>query len=150
MESTYTQLYVQLVFAVKLRQPVIKEDTRGPLEKYICGIVRNLKCKPLAIYCNPDHVHILFGLAPSRSVSEMAYAIKSNSSRWLSATYPSLENFSWQKGYGAFTYSRSAIDRVARYIHNQPLHHKTMSYTTEIERMLASEKDPDELDATHE
>ncbi len=112
-EGTYSQIFVQIVFAVKWRQPLIKEDIRDPLEKYICGIVKNLRCKPLAIYCNPDHLHILVGLAPAMSVSQLAYAIKSNSSRWLSATYPGMEHFSWQEGYGVFSYSRSHLGRVA-------------------------------------
>ncbi len=83
MANTYTQLYVQLVFAVKYRQNLISEKHREAIEKYICGIVNTKKSKPLAIYCNPDHIHILIGWHPSTSLSDLVRDIKANSSKWI-------------------------------------------------------------------
>ena len=83
MPNTYTQLYIQLVFAVEGRRNLIAEKNREELEKYICGIITKNRSKPLAIYCNPDHVHVLIGLHPSTSVSDIAKLIKTNSSKWI-------------------------------------------------------------------
>jgi len=131
MPNTYTQIYVQIIFAVKGRQNLISEKFRNPLEKYICGIVSNKKSKPLAIYCNPDHTHILIGLHPSISISEMAREMKSNSPKWINEQKLIVGKFSWQEGYGAFTYSKSQIDVVIKYILNQPIHHKKKTFKEE-------------------
>ena len=131
MPNTYTQIYVQIVFAVKGRQNLIAEKHRDELEKYICGIISNKKSKPLAIYCNPDHTHILIGLNPNISISEMARDIKANSSKWINESNWIMGKFNWQEGYGAFTYSKSQIDTVVKYILNQPAHHKKTSFKDE-------------------
>lgn len=136
MANTYTQIYVQIVFAVKGRENVIKEDFREKLEKYICGIVSNNKSKPLAIYCNPDHLHILIGLNPNTSISDITRDIKANSSKWINEKKFIVGKFSWQEGYGAFTYAKSQIDAVAKYIHNQPEHHKKNSFKEEYLAIL--------------
>ncbi len=83
MPNTYTQIYVQIVFAVQGRQNLITENNREKLGKYICGIVSNKKSKSLAIFCNPDHTHLLIGLHPSVSISDMARDVKANSSKWI-------------------------------------------------------------------
>ena len=131
MANTYTQIYVQIVFAVKGRKNYISEELREKVEKYICGIVSNKKSKPLAIYCNPDHIHILIGLHPSVSISDMARDIKSNSSKWINENNWIAVKFSWQEGFGAFTYSKSQIDNVVKYILNQKEHHKKTSFKDE-------------------
>ncbi len=131
MANTYTQIYVHIVFAVQGRQNLIKEKNREPLEKYICGIVSNKKSKPLAIYCNPDHTHILIGLHPSVSVSDMARDIKANSSKWINEQKLILGKFSWQEGFGAFTYSKSQIDNAVKYILNQQEHHRRKTFKEE-------------------
>jgi putative transposase len=136
MANTFTQIYVHYVFVVSGRQNMIHEDSREKLEKYICGIVKNYKSKPMAIYCNPDHTHILVSLNPSVSVSNMAKVIKSNSSRWINENKRMVEKFSWQKGFGAFTYSKSQIDKVVKYILNQPSHHKNRSFQDEYVELL--------------
>ena len=110
MANTYTQIYVQIVFAVKHRQNLISETNREKLEKYICGIISNKKSKPLAIYCNPDHTHVLIGLHPSVSISDMARDIKANSSKWINENNWLKQEFHWQTGCGAFTYSKSQVD----------------------------------------
>ncbi len=136
MPNTYTQIYVQIVFAVQDRQNLISEKFRDKIEKYICGIVLNKKSKPLAIYCNPDHTHILISLHPSISISDMARDIKANSSKWINEQKMILGKFSWQEGFGAFTYSKSQIDAVAKYILNQPEHHKKRSFRDEYIEFL--------------
>jgi len=131
MANTYTQLYVQLVFCVKGRENLIKENFRDDLEKVMCGIVRELKSKTLAIYCNPDHTHIFIGIHPTISVSKIIEQIKSGSSNWLNNKNLIVGKFSWQDGYGAFTYSKSQIDNVIKYIQNQPEHHKKQTFKEE-------------------
>ncbi len=131
MANTYTQIYVQIVFAVQGRQNIIAEKNRDQLEKYICGIVSNKKSKPLAIYCNPDHTHILIGLHPSVAVSDMARDIKASTSKWINENKWIKGNFRWQEGFGAFTYSKSQIDSVVKYILNQREHHKQKTFREE-------------------
>ena len=136
MANTYTQLYVQIVFAVKGMGNFIAEKNRIELEKYICGIVNNKKSKPLSIYCNPDHLHILIGLHPTTSVSDITRDIKANSSKFIAEKKWLLGKFQWQDGFGAFTYAKSQIDIVAKYILNQPEHHKRKTFKEEYLSML--------------
>ena len=131
MANTYTQILVHIVFAVKGRQHLITEKHREMVEKYICGIVTNKKSKPLAIYCNPDHCHILIGLHPAVSISELARDIKAYSSKWINENKWFKGKFSWQEGFGAFTYSRSQLNRVVQYIRNQPNHHRKKTFREE-------------------
>jgi putative transposase len=136
MANTYTQMYVQIVFAVQGRENLIKEKFRDELEKYMCGIIINNKSKPLAIYCNPDHTHILIGLHPAISASTVTGDIKSGSSKWIKEKRFMPGIFNWQDGYGAFTYSKSQINRVANYILNQPEHHKKKTFKQEYLSIL--------------
>ena len=131
MANTYTQLYVQIVFAVKGRENLIREDFRNELEKIICSIVSDNQSKVLAIYSNPDHTHVLLGLHPSTPVSKIAEAVKSGSAGWINRSKLIRGHFNWQKGYGAFTYSKSQIDKVAKYILRQPEHHKKQIFKEE-------------------
>jgi len=131
MANTYTQLYVQFVFSVKGRENLIKEKFRDELEKVMCGIVTEHKSKTYVIYCNPDHTHIFVGLHPTISVSKLIEQVKSGSSNWLNEKKYIAGKFSWQDGYGAFTYSKSQIDNVVKYILNQSEHHKKQSFREE-------------------
>ena len=97
MPNTYSQIYGQIVFAVKSRENFILEERIHQLEKYMCGIVSNKKSKPLAVYCNPDHTHILIGLHPSISISDMARDIKANSSKWINVNRWMRGKFYWQE-----------------------------------------------------
>ena len=136
MANTYTQLYTQYVFAVKGRQNLIKERFRDELEKVMCGIITNHKCKTFAIYCNPDHTHIFVGMHPTVAPSKLMEQVKSNSSKWLNNKKYITGKFAWQDGYGAFTYSKSHIDRVVKYILNQPKHHKKQTFKDEYLSLL--------------
>ncbi len=136
MANTYTQLYVQLVFAVKHRQSLIKEDIRIDLQKYISGIVANQNPKLLAIYIMPDHTHILLGLNPKDSISDLVRTIKSNASKWINDTKLVKHRFQWQEGYGAFTYGQSQIPTVIKYILNQKEHHQKKTFKEEYSDFL--------------
>jgi REP element-mobilizing transposase RayT len=131
MPNTYTQLYIQYVFTVKGRENLIKESFRDELEKVICGIVTSHNCKTYAIYSNPDHTHIFVGMNPTLSPAKLMEQVKSGSSVWLNQKRLIPGKFLWQDGYGAFTYSKSHIDRVVKYILNQPEHHKQQSFRDE-------------------
>jgi REP element-mobilizing transposase RayT len=140
MANTYTQMYVQVVFAVLGRANVIREANRIEIEKYICGIVSNKRCKPLAIYINPDHAHILFGLHPTISVSDLTRDIKANSSKFINEKKYIAGKFSWQDGYASFTYSKSEISIVINYINNQAEHHKEELFKDEYLKLLQTNK----------
>ena len=137
MANTYTQLYIQIVFAPKYRQNLIREEIREELQKYITGIVQNRKNKMLAIYCMPDHVHILVGLNPDVSISSLARDIKANSSKFINENKLIKGKFSWQEGFGAFSYSKSAYPAVINYINNQPEHHRIKTFKEEYLALLA-------------
>ena len=136
MPNTYTQLLVQMVFAVKNRNAMINDNIRIPVEEYISGIIRNKDHKLLAQYYMPDHCHILIGLNPNESISNLVKDIKSNSSRWLNEQRIIPYKFNWQEGYGAFSYSKSQIDSVVKYVLNQTQHHKKRSFKEEYHNFL--------------
>ncbi|GHT87920.1 transposase [Bacteroidia bacterium] len=141
MANTYSQLYVHLVFAVKRNHlSLIKEENRVTMEKYICGIISKCKSKPIAIYCNPDHTHILIGLHTTISVSDLVNKIKANSSGFYHKNLETNHFFGWQDGYGVFSNSRSQIDKVYNYIKNQKEHHKKQTFQEEYLNMLKSAK----------
>ena len=136
MANTYTQLYIQFVFAVKGRENMIKESFRDELEKVMCGIVENHKCKTYAIYCNPDHTHLFVGMHPTISPSKLMEQVKSGVTKWINDKQFMKQKFNWQDGFGAFTYSKSHIDKVVKYILNQPEHHKKQSFKSEYLLLL--------------
>ena len=119
---------MQFVFSVKCRENLIKETFRDELEKLMCGIVTNHKCKTYAIYCNPDHTHLFVGMHPTLSPSKLMEQVKSGSSKWLNEKKYIFGKFSWQDGYGAFTYSKSHIDNVVKYVLNQKEHHQKQTF----------------------
>lgn len=131
MPNTYTQLYIQIVFAVKGRQNLIQENNRVELQKFITGIVQNREQKLLSIYAMPDHIHILVGLKPNIDISDLVRDIKAGSSKFINDSKWINGKFNWQEGYGAFSYSKSQIDTVVNYIINQKEHHKTKTFKEE-------------------
>ena len=137
MAGTYSQLHIQLVFATKNhRFSFIQKEHKNEIEKYITGIIANNNCKLLAIYCNPDHVHILIGLRPNVLLSDLVRKIKSSSSKFIHDKFDKNKHFVWQTGYGAFTYSRSQVDSVIIYILNQREHHRKKIFREEYIDML--------------
>jgi len=140
MADTYSQLYIQLVFAVKGRVSLIQSNWENELYKYITGIVQNRKHKMLAINGMPDHIHIFIGLHPEDSISDLVREIKKASNSFINEKKFCKLPFQWQSGYGAFSYSRSAIDRVVNYIHNQKEHHRKSTFKEEYLKLLKERK----------
>ena len=136
MANTYTQLYIHLVFAVKNRDALIKREWKDDLEKYITGIVQNHKHKLLAIGTMPDHIHIFVGYNVNQLIPDLAENIKTSSNDWIKTNKLSRFKFEWQKGYGAFSHSRSQLDTVVKYILSQEQHHEKESFRFEYLEML--------------
>ena len=131
MPNTYSQIYIQIVFAVKGRQNLIAKEYRQELQKYITGIVQNREQKMLSIFSMPDHTHLLVGMKPSLAISDMVRDIKAGSSQFINDKEWINGKFHWQEGFGAFSYSRSQIDHVIKYILNQEEHHRKVSFKEE-------------------
>jgi REP element-mobilizing transposase RayT len=129
--GTFTQMYVQLVFAVKNRDAVLTKNIRKRVFEYMSGITTKLNHKSIIVNGTSNHVHILFGLNPSISVSDTVHDIKRSSSLFINNEKLCLFRFSWQEGYGGFTYSRSQIDEVYKYIENQESHHAKTTFRQE-------------------
>lgn len=136
MANTYSQVYIQVVFAVKGRQNLIRAEIREDLQKYITGIITNREQKLLSIFCMPDHTHLFIGLKPSISISDLVRDIKAGSSKFINDKKLIKGKFSWQEGFGVFSYSRSHIDTVIKYIQNQEKHHNKKSFKEEYLEFL--------------
>ena len=136
MANTYTQIHIQAVFAVQSRDCIIRSSWKDELYKYITGVVQKNKHKMLAIDGMPDHVHIFFGMRPTQSLSDLMQDIKSASSKWINERKFLKERFSWQEGYGAFSYSKSEVPNVIGYIRNQEEHHKSKTFIEEYKDLL--------------
>lgn len=131
MANTYTQCHFHLIFSPKHRQALIKKQWKDQLEKYITGIVQNRKHKLLAIYAMPDHIHIFIGYNVNDLIPDLVENIKTSSNDWIKKENLSVFKFDWQKGYGAFTHSKSQVDTVVKYIMNQEKHHFKKSFKEE-------------------
>jgi putative transposase len=136
MANTYTQLHIQFVFAVKYRAALIQKDWKGELNKYVTGIFQENDHKMLQINSMLDHIHILIGMRPTQSISSLIQNVKTESSKWIKNNKLCDAPFAWQEGFGAFSYSKSHVDGVIRYIQNQEAHHKKESFPDEYRRML--------------
>ncbi|WP_225034654.1 IS200/IS605 family transposase [Winogradskyella sp. SM1960] len=136
MPNTYTQIHIQTVFAVQNRQSLIRGRWRAELYKYITGIIQNNNHKVLQINGMADHIHILFGMRPTQSLSELMKQVKQDSSKWINNKGLVNGRFSWQSGYGAFSYSKSEIPVIINYIKNQEEHHKQVAFQDEYLKLL--------------
>lgn len=137
MANTYTQIHIQVIFAVQDRQSfLIKNEWKDELYKYITGIIQNHEHKVLQINGMPDHIHILFGMRPTQSLSDLMKHVKQDSSKWINSKGFINGKFSWQSGYGAFSYSKSEVLNVINYIKNQELHHQKLTFQEEYLQLL--------------
>ena len=136
MANTYSKIYIHVVFAVEGRRNLIPKQHRETLHKYITGIVQNRDQKMLSIFCMPDHSHILVGMKPSISISNLTRDIKAGSSKFINDNKWIAGKFNWQVGFGAFSYSRSQIDNMIKYILNQEIHHKRKTFKEEYIELL--------------
>jgi REP element-mobilizing transposase RayT len=131
MANTYSQIYIQVVFAVEGRQNLIRPERREELQRYITGIVSRQGQKLIAIYCMPDHTHILLGLKPDMPLSDLIGDVKTGSTNFIKRSRWVAGRFGWQEGFGAFSYSHSHLDGVIEYIRNQPKHHQRKNFREE-------------------
>ena len=136
MAGTFSQIYIQIVFAVKHRDSLISPEWEAELYKYITGIVQNKGQKMIAINGMPDHIHIFIGMKPSCCLSDLVREIKKSSNDFIKEKKFSKYKFNWQEGYGAFSYSHSAIDNVVKYVINQKEHHEKNTFKDEYVEFL--------------
>lgn len=131
MPGTYSQIYIQIVFAVKKRENLIGKNWKDELYKYISGIITNKGQKSIIVNGASDHIHIFVGLKPSMAISDLVRDVKNNSSNFINDKKFVKGKFSWQEGYGAFSYAHSQIENVYNYILNQEEHHHKKTFKEE-------------------
>ena len=137
MPNTYSQIYIQVVFATKGRETLIEDKNRQEIEKYITGILTNKGQKLIAIYANPDHLHLFFSYKNLKiTIPELVKIIKSESTKFINDKRLSFGKFAWQESYGAFSYAKSQKETVVHYIENQKEHHKKENFRTEYLKFL--------------
>ena len=136
MADTYSQIYIQIVFAVKGRDSLISPKWEEELYKYITGIVQNKGQKMLAVNGIPNHIHFLIGMKPTCCLSDLVREIKKSSNTFIKENRFTSSNFQWQEGFGSFSYSHSQLDNVINYIMNQKEHHTRKTFKEEYIDML--------------
>jgi len=136
MSKTFTQLYVHILFSVRYRQKLISDQIGELIHKYITGIITKRDQKLLAVNSVDDHIHILVSLKADCCISSLVRDIKAGSSKLINKNRLAGSQFNWQEGYGAFSYSKSQINRVATYIENQKVHHMKKNYEDEYIELL--------------
>lgn len=136
MTATYSQILIQIVFSVKNRKSLIPQKNLEEVFEYMAGIIRNKGQKPIIVGGVSNHIHILLGIKPGITVSALVRDIKNNSTSFINQQDWMVEKFSWQNGFGAFSYGNSQIESVFNYIKNQEEHHKTKTFREEFIRFL--------------
>jgi len=136
MPNTYTQIYVQIIFAVRGRRRILSPQIRDEVEKYMTGIIQNRLQKVLAIKAVSDHVHMIIGLNATISISDLVRDIKACSSNFIRERRWFHSQFHWQTGFGAFSYSKSELPNVIRYVLDQERHHQVKTFSEEYLQML--------------
>ncbi len=136
MANSYHQMYIQTVFAVKYREAVIEKSWKGNLLGVIGNLINETGCRTILVNGVEDHVHCFIGLIPSVSISAVMQNVKAKSSKWINENGLVSHRFEWQPGFGSFSYSRSHIHRVFRYIQNQENHHRVQPFRAEYIDML--------------
>src|SRR5262245_17399192 len=132
MPQSFTNLIYHIVFSMKDRQPLIRDTHQSRFYEYIGGTIRGLGAIPLTINGTEDHVHLLAKLRPDKALSDVLRDLKANASGWMHDVFPDLKDFSWQRGYGAFTVSQSNVEKVHEYIARQKEHHQKKSFRDEF------------------
>jgi len=136
MAGTYSQIYIQYVIVVNKREHLLRKEWRSEVFKYISGIIKAKGQKPIIVNGVGNHVHIFVGLKPSMRISDLARDIKNNTSKFINEQGWLKSKFSWQEGYGAFSYAYSQIERVYQYILNQEEHHRKKTFKEEYLKLL--------------
>jgi len=138
LANSFTQIHIQFVFAVKYRAALIDNDWKERLHQYITGIFQQNKHKMLQINSMPDHIHIFIGMRPHQSISSLIQNVKTESSKWIKDQKLCTHPFAWQEGYGAFSYSKSQVPAVVRYVKNQEMHHRKETFLDEYRKILTA------------
>ena len=136
MPQSLARLHVHLVFSTKNREPIITDSVRGSLHAYMATVLQNLNCHPVLINSVEDHIHLLFELARTVSVSQAVEDVKKSSSKWIKEQGPEFRTFAWQSGYGVIAVSESNVDAVREYIANQREHHRKKTFQDEYRQFL--------------
>jgi putative transposase len=136
MTATYSQILIQIVFSVKNRKSLIPQKNLEEVFEYMAGIIRIKGQKPIIVGGVSNHIHILLGMKPGITVSALVRDIKNNSTNFINQQDWMVEKFSWQNGFGAFSYGNSQIESVFNYIKNQEEHHKTKTFREEFVAFL--------------
>lgn len=136
MAGTFSQIYIQVVFAVQGRSNLISSNWKDDLHKYIAGIIKGKDQKSIIVNGMPDHIHAFIGLRPALAISDLVRDIKNNSSNFINDHNWVKGKFNWQDGYGAFSYGHSQIDKVYNYILNQEKHHQKKTFKDEYIQFL--------------
>lgn len=136
MKIEYYNLYSHFILITQNRIPLIIEQHRERLEKYITGIVNNNNSKMYSIYANPEHVHFLVSRSPRISEETLATIIADSSAKFIHNNKLSIGSFAWQQSAAAFSVSKTDVDNVCKYILNQPAHHKKVSFAEEYDKFL--------------
>ena len=137
MAGTYTQIYIQCVFAVKGRENLLLKPWRDEVFRYMAGIIKGKNQKPIIVNGVADHVHVFVGIKPSIAISDLVRDVKNNSSNFINEQKFIKGKFSWQDGYGAFSYGHSQIEQVYQYIANQEAHHHKSTFKEEYIQFLS-------------
>ena len=135
MPQSLAQIYVHLVFSTKARVSLIPSAIKPRLHAYLAGTLNAIDCPAVQVGGMPDHVHILFRLSRTVTISDLVKNVKVESSKWVKDEC-GMGDFAWQAGYGAFSVSASNVDDVTRYIQNQEAHHQGKSFQDEFRRLL--------------
>lgn len=136
MAGTFSQIYIQVVFAVKGRESLIGNSWKDELHRYISGIIKGKDQKPIIVNGMADHVHAFLGLRPSMAIADLVRDIKNNSANFINEKKFVRGKFSWQEGYGAFSYAHSQVEQVYNYILHQEMHHKKKTFREEYAGFL--------------
>lgn len=138
MANTYTQNHQHFIFAPKYRQALISENWKNDLYAYISGIVQGNGHKTIIINGMPDHVHIVIGMRPTQSISDLLQDIKSMSAKWINDKRLCPGKFEWQSGFAAFSYSKSHLEKLIDYVKHQEQHHKKKTFSQEYKDFLTA------------
>lgn len=136
MAGTFSQIYLQFVFAVQGRQNLIPKEHKEELHKYITALVQARNAKLLAVHCMPDHLHLFAGLKPAVYIPDFVKEIKVESNEFIRNKHWIKAAFHWQEGYGVFSYGHSQVNDVCRYVFNQEQHHRNKTFRDEYHEFL--------------
>ena len=136
MKIEYNNLYIHFIFTTLHRLPLISEKHRERIEKYITGIVNNNESQLYAIYANPEHAHFIVSRSSKLSEENLASIVSESSQRFINQNKLCVNQFAWQESASAFSVSKSDVDKVCKYILNQPEHHRKISFSVEYDKFI--------------